>query len=770
MGETFRVSVRELVAFSYFPPDITPAEDAERMLAGGRAHRARQAGAGGESEKSLRHTFASLDADVTVYGRMDLFEDGDVPFVEEIKLGSQAHPEPLPEHWAQAVCYGAMLAQEKPCERVRLCVCYVDEAGEALSRHEETLDREGLTAALQSLLEPWTTWALRESAYRRERDASLQTLAFPYETYRKGQRELAVQVYTAIRRKKRLFASLPTGTGKSVAVLYPALKALGEGLTGKVLYLTARNTARQSPIHALERMYRQGMRARCTVLTAKEKLCPAPTRCHPDFCPRARGHYLRQGDAVDELLACTDEVWTDERILWTAERHNVCPFELALALVDVADLVLMDLNYAFDPFAQVKRLFQHRRDMTLLVDEAHHAVERVRDSLSGELDSRELVRLRAQHGKRVGRKTPYYRALTALIHELRALGEGETPPFERTLDMLPEGVTQRAEEAFGLAVQQLAWGGDAEAVDAVRMLMGFRYAAAHLDEDYAVLLEGRGRERVLTLYCLLPGKEIARVTRGLRGSVFFSATLTPLPAMKRLLGGEEEDACFALPSPFDQRHLAVVRRRVHTGYDRRESTAKQIADALCELTAARPGSYIAYFPSYAYLKLVQDCLEEAEGLPPLLVQRRDMAGDEQLAFLEAFEKEKGPKLGLCVLGGLYSEGIDLPGERLIGAAVIGMGLPVPSARLAAVRVCYERHFGDGFGYACRIPGMHKVLQAAGRVVRSETDRGIVLLLDERYYDPAYAALLSADWQLCDGDIALAAQRLEETACKRGGKG
>lgn len=768
MGETFRVSVRELVAFSYFPPDITPAEDAERMLAGGRAHRARQAGAAGESEKSLCHAFSCLGADVTVYGRMDLFEDGDVPFVEEIKLGAQARFEPLPEHWAQAVCYGAMLAREKPCERVRLCVCYVDEAGEALSRHEETLDRDALVTALQNLLEPWTACALRESAYRRDRDASLRALAFPYESYRKGQRELAVQVYTAIRRKKRLFASLPTGTGKSAAVLYPALKALGEGLTGKVLYLTARNTARQSPVHALERMYRKGLRARCTVLTAKEKLCPAPTRCHPDFCPRAKGHYLRQGDAVDELLACRDVVWTDERIHRAAEHHDVCPFELALALVELADVVLMDLNYAFDPFAQVKRLFQRRRDMTLLVDEAHHAVERVRDSLSGSLDSRELARLRAEHGKQAGRKTPYYRALTALIRALRELGGQEERSFERTLDTLPEGIAQRAEEAFGLAVQQLAQGEGA--ADAARMLMGFRYAAEHLDEDYAVLLEGRGRERTLTLYCLLPGREIARVTRGLRGAVFFSATLTPLPAMKRLLGGEEADACFSLPSPFDPRHLQVVRRRVNTGYERRESTAEQIADALRELTAARPGSYIAYFPSYAYLSLVLERLKGAENLPPLLVQRRDMEGDEQAAFLEAFEKEKGPKLGLCVLGGLYSEGIDLPGERLIGAAVVGMGLPVPSARLAAVRACYQRHFGDGFAYACRIPGMHKVLQAAGRVVRSESDRGIVLLLDDRYYDPAYAALLPDSWQLCDEDISLAAQRLEETACKEGGEG
>ena len=762
MGESFRVSVRELVAFSCFPPDIMPSADVEGMLAGAQAHRARQRDAEGEKEKALRHVFSCLGAEVLVFGRMDLFRDGDEPFVEEIKLGAGARKEPQRAHRAQAICYAAMVALEKPCGQVRLCVSYVDGDGTVLSRHEESLSDAELEKAVLELLEPWTAFALREREHCLARDESLRALAFPYDAYRKGQRELAVQVYTAIRRKKRLFATLPTGTGKSAAVLYPALKAMCEGLTGKVVYLTARNTARQSPVNTLERLCRQGMRARCTVLTAKEKLCPAPTRCHPDFCPRAAGHYLRQGDGVAELLACPDAVWTDERIRETAERHNLCPFELALALVELADVVLMDLNYAFDPFAQVKRLFQRRRDITLLVDEAHHAVERVRESLSGALDSRELARLRALSGRELGRKTAYYRALTALIRALRALGEGEER-FERTLEALPEGLVQKAQDVF---FQAAAQGGEG-AMDAARMCLGFRYALEHLDEDYAILLEGERRERTLTLYCLLPGDEIARVTRNLRGTVFFSATLDPLPAMKRLLGGDGEDACFSLPSPFDPRHLAVVRRRIATGYARREDTAGEIAAALCELTAVRPGSYIAFFPSYAYLNLVLRRLQELPGLPDLYVQRRDMGEEERGAFLEAFERQDGPRLGLCVLGGLFSEGIDLPGERLIGAAVIGMGLPTPSARLSAIRACYQRHFGDGFAYACRIPGMHKVLQAAGRVVRSEEDRGMVLLLDERYYDPVYAALLPASWRLWDEDIARAAKELEALSCENG---
>ncbi|MCI6377782.1 MAG: ATP-dependent DNA helicase [Clostridiales bacterium] len=760
MEETFRVSVRELVAFSYFPEDILPAADMESMLIGSQAHRARQATSQDEAERTIKHAFHCGETEITLYGRMDLFRDGDIPLVEEIKLGAGDAAAPLAEHRAQAVCYAAMLALEKPCGAVRICVAYVSEMGEVRQRFEETLAREGLVAEVEGLLGPYAAFARREARHRRMRDDSLKALPFPFPSYRQGQRELAVQVYTAIDRKRRLFASLPTGTGKSAAVLYPALKALGEGKTGKVAYLTARNTARQSPLNALERFYAAGMHARCMVLTAKETLCPAPTRCHPDFCPRAKGHYVRQGRAVEELLK-ENETWTDERILRAAEAHALCPFELALALSELADVILMDLNYAFDPFAQLKRLFQGRRNMTLLVDEAHHTVERVRESLSGTLDSRVLATLRAEYGKALGRANAYYRALTALIRQLRAL-EKERENGETVLDTLPEGLLAHVEAVRDEAFHTLTRGGGmtSGAAEAVRLCLPFLYAAQHLDKDYAILLERRGRERTLTLYCLLPGKEIAAVTKGLRGVIFFSATLSPLPAMKRLLGGGEEDACFSLPSPFPREHLAVVRKRVCTRYTQREESAKRVARAICEAVQARPGSYIAYFPSYAYLELVRGHLE-GDGLPTLWVQRREMGEEERAAFLNAFMEPGGARLGLCVLGGLFSEGVDLPGSRLIGAMIIGVGLPMPSARMSAVQACYHRCFGDGYAYACRFPAMHKVLQAAGRVIRSEADKGMVLLLDDRYYQPEYEALLPPEWQLYDEDIALAAKRLEE---------
>lgn len=753
MDETLRISVRELVAFSYFQPDIVPAADASAMLAGTHAHQARQAQTEGQIEKSIRHVYEADGLKLMVFGRMDSYTDGDAPLIEEIKLAHDAPQEPLPEHRAQAMCYAAMLAAEEEREAVRFCVCYVDEAGRVLASFEEKLNAAQLECEMNALLMPYTAFAAREQRHILRRDETLRAMPFPYDAYRKGQRELAVQVYTAISRRKRLFASLPTGTGKSAAVLFPSLKALGEGKTERILYLTARNTARQSPLNALERTQAMGMHARVCVLTAKEKLCPNPTRCHPDWCSRAKGHYVRRQQAIDELLDQDVLLWDDACILQAAHRHHLCPFELALRLTELADVVLMDLNYVFDPFAQIKRLYQRKARTTLLADEAHHTVDRVRESLSGVLDSRELARLRAEYGKAYGRKTPLYRQLGGLVKALRQIAMQQD---EERAEAVPDGVMPAAQSALDAA---MACAGQAGVQDVIRLLLPVAYAHEHLDEEYAILLEKHGRERAVTLYCLLPGKEIAKITKGMRGAVFFSATLQPLPAMKQLLGGGEDDACFDLPSPFPPERLAVVRQRVCTRYEQREQSAQRMADTITQAVTCYRGNWIAFFPSYAYMNLVLSRMD-TDRLPPLWIQQRDMTEEDRQAFLDAFDQADAPRLGMCVLGGLFSEGIDLPGDRLVGAAIVGVGLPVPSARVNAVRACYQQHFGDGFAFACRFPGMHKVLQAAGRVIRSENDRGMVLLLDERYFAPEYEALLPAQWRM-QASVESALRQLEE---------
>lgn len=810
---TFRVSVRELVGFTYFPPDIAPMAGVREMLAGAKAHQGRQAEQADRFavEKPIRADVPLMGETVTVYGRMDAFMDGEPPCVEEIKLRHAPPEAPQPEHLAQARLYGALLCLGAPLAAVDIRVSYVDEAGRLLREFAALETREALLSVLEGLLSPWLAFAVPERERRQLRDASLKAMAFPFPNYRAGQRELAVQVYTAITRKKRLFVSLPTGTGKSAAVLFPALKALGEGRTAQLLYLTARTTARQSPLNALELMRAQGMRARVTTLTAKEKLCPAPARCHPDDCPRAKGHFLRQPQAVQALLQ-TDEVWTDEVILRAADAQMICPFELALTLCELADVVLMDMNYAFDPFAQIIRIFKRRKDFTLLVDEAHHLLERVRESLSGSLDVKTLREYRTAMGKALGRKHPYLKPVAALLGEMKALGSMPAPPDEAAVLAQPDGAVMQAdpipsaqdaegyaappealpeatpeamaaarrapreyvldapppalveaaqallEATFALLATPVPIEARREAGPLIRRLAPFLYAAMHFDARYTALLTCRGHDRFLELFCLSPAEAIAQVTKGLRGTVFFSATLDPLPDMRALLGGTEEDACFSLSSPFPRENLAVVRRRVQTRYRHREASAQTVAACIAEAVNARAGRYIAYFPSYAYLSLVQQHLL-AMPLPPILVQESDMTEEARARFLAAFTGDDAPKLGLCVLGGLFSEGVDLPGEQLIGALVVGVGLPTPSLRLRTLQAYYEARFGDGFLYAWMIPAMQKVAQAGGRVIRTEADKGLVVLLDDRYFDPRYARLLPAHWAPREGSVMAAAHAL-----------
>jgi len=747
--KAFRISVRELVAFCFPPEDITPGGGVGDMLAGGTAHRAAQKNREGEIEKSLNHVFHLKGFTIELFGRMDAYTDGAIPLVEEMKHCRITPESPWPEHRAQALCYAAMVALlwEKP--QVRFCVSYVSLEGELLARFEECLSAEELSRQTESWLEAYLAFALREEAHREARDASLKAMGFPYPTYRNGQRELARQVYTAISRQKRLFASLPTGTGKSAAVLFPALKALGEGKTGRLLYLTARNTARQSPLEALERMLAQVMRARITVLTAKEKLCPAPARCHPDDCSRANGHYLREKEAVAELVE-KGGLWTDEVILSASDKYHLCPFELALTLTNLADVILMDLNYAFDPFAQLKRMFRVHRDMTLLIDEAHHTLDRVRESLSGELDSSVFREHRMVVGKALGRRHPYYKALSALIHAL----QNEMPPEDAPqwqAQELPDGLctlVETVQEEAAALVNHPQGMPLPDVFPIIRLCLPFLYAAQRLDgEDYAILWNAHGKERSLCLYCLSPGGEIARITAQQRGAVFFSATLSPLESMKQLLGGEEEDACFALPSPFPPENLRVYVRSLSTRYQHRADTAQQVAHLIAEMVASKRGNYIVFFPSYAYLRMVRLLLDEA-SLPPLWVQTPQMDENDREAFFQAFSSTDEPHLGLCVLGGLFSEGIDLPGEQLIGAMIVGVGLPTPSQKQTAIRQRYQELLGDGFHYACRIPGMQKVLQAGGRVIRSETDQGVLVLVDDRYREANYRYLLPDHWHLC----------------------
>ena len=745
------LSVRGLVEFTLHGEDIAPVSLRD-MQEGMLGHKARQAalGEGWEAEVPLRLTLPldGGEGELVLSGRMDGFRDGDVPIVEEIKLwqGKDPPETPAPAHRMQAVVYAHILCATRGLERAEIRVTYVSRGGAVRGLFPETLTAAECALAFDGLLRPWLRRRERLRTHALARDASLRGLRFPFETWRPGQREMAAQCYTAVKLGRRLFASMPTGTGKSAAALYPALKALGEGCSDKVFYLTARTTQRQGPLDALARMREQPLSLWTLVLDAKERQCPQrPVRCSPLTCPRAKGHYLRDAEAIEEMLGL--ETWTPEAVAALAEKHQLCPFEFSLSLCELADLVICDYNYALDPAVHLQRIFDRGVPVTLLVDEAHNLQDRVREMLSGRIEGKRARLLRAEAGKRLGRKHGLYRALTLLLRALTDLPVPEGAE-EGALDEVPESLTDGAEAVLDAWVDLQREGVWLDGFgDFCGDLLGFRRALRDGLAEHAILWEGR-RDRTVTLQALGVGAYFAAATEAACGTVCFSATLHPLADTKLLLGGAAEDACFGAPSPFPRENLLVLRQRVNTRYQGREASIPRIAEAVAAMVAAHPGRYIAFFPSYAYMRRAAEALTV-----PFAMQEPGMSLAEREAFLRPFREREGECLALCVLGGVFAEGVDLPGDCLDGVAVVGIGLPQVGVFRESLRAWHEAEGRDGFRYAYELPGLQRVAQAVGRVIRTENDRGVALLLDDRYWRQDVLALCPPHWEIRDGEAA-----------------
>lgn len=729
--EPLCLSVRALVAFSLCPPDITPMSSL-LMEKGRQAHLHRQEQSEARREMPLLWEGKVQGISLCVTGRADLCDlTADPPLIEEIKLCDDAPPpQPLPEHLAQAQCYAYILCAADGYQAVTVRVSYADVQGALRADDTQTYGFTELEQRFHALLLPYVAWQKKLLRHRKRRDNSLSLLPFPYPAYRPGQREMAAQVYTAILRRKRLFAVMPTGTGKSAAVLYPALKAQGLHHCSQIMCLTARGTAARAMEGEIARMQAQGLKLWSLSMTAKEKLCPMEeVRCHPDHCSRARGHYLRQPLGLADALRRGP--WDAKRVLAIAARHQLCPFELSLALAAVADVVIGDYNYFFDPRAHIKRVFDRPGQVAVLCDEVHNLPDRVRAMLSGSLEAPVLVRLRRDAGRALGRRGILWRTADGLLRALRM----EQP----AVDQLLSAADSLVEALAGVPAFSLESG-------LIRELLGFRDAlhrAAEAAEDYRLLWEGEGEHRRLQVLCLHFTSFLQKATGGLHGFVGYSATLQPLRQMRDLLGGDQEDACFSLPSPFPPEHMLCLQLSVNTRYQARQQSLAEVADAIRALSQGRSGKYIAFFPSYQYMEAAAGLLQDL----PLHVQQRRMGEGERREYLARFTQDEEPLLALCVLGGVFAEGIDLPGLSLIGVCVVGVGLPQVGPEREAVRLRAQQAGQPGFDVAYKWPGLHKVQQAAGRLIRSETDRGVLLLCDERYRYADYRRLLPSHWQM-----------------------
>jgi len=736
-----RMSVRAVVETTLHESDLAPASaSARRMQEGAYAHRARQQSA---MEKDYRKEVA-LCADyeaeallLHVAGRADgIYEDAHgMTVIEEIKLGKE-NQALVPAHMAQAAMYGHMLASQEGMEQIRLCVLYVDVRGGQMASYEEIKCADELRAEFDSLCAAAAAWEEKKLKRREARDLSLSGLSFPFETYRPGQRKFAANVYIALREKKRLFAQAPTGIGKTMAALYPALCAIGEGKCQRAVFLAARTTGRKSAMDAMRLLTSHGADVMTAEITAKDKICPMERRdCRPEVCPLAKGFFDRFPDALSEGL--TLQSLDREQIIRVAAKHHVCPFELSLELAMLSDVIVCDYNYVFDPLVAMDRLVQSPGGACLLVDEAHQLAPRVRDAYSAALSLDTLRELRRETGRQLGRKDGLYRALTGAIRTMKDIAAQEdfenltAPP--KPLDEAMEHVRESAGEQLSLGMGQIA-------ADSFSLANAYLFAAGRFDARYALLSSGGEKHATIELALLSAADEILAVTKHARGVVYFSATLAPFDPIKKMLGSEEGDACLFLPSPFDPAQLKARIEPIDIRYQSREKTAPQVAEAIHAHIRNNAGNTIVFFPSYAYMARIREILLGMDHTPDFIHEKRGMTEEEKNEILDSFASDKRVIL-LAVLGGAFSEGIDLPGDRLKNVIIVSTGLPQPDEKCKAMQTYYDQIGEDGFYLCMTLPGMIRVIQAAGRLIRTDTDTGTLLLIDSRFRYAGIRALL-----------------------------
>ncbi len=765
MRTTQRISVRDLVEFLLRSGDLDRRQssgrrDAQAMQAGSRIHRKlqKQMGSGYQAEVTLKYQILLEDIPVSVEGRADGIwtdENGEEPLVviDEIKgtyRDLSRMEAPVEVHLAQAKCYAYIYGQQHGQMRMGVRMIYADLETEELRYFEETYTMEELSGWFQDLMADYGKWVSFESQWQERRAESLKKLIFPFD-YREGQKDLAVSVYRTIARKKRLFIQAPTGVGKTLSVLFPALKAMGEGLASRIFYLTARTITRTVAVDALDLLRQQGMELKTVVLTAKEKLCVCEKpECDPDHCPRAKGHFDRINQAVYELWTTGPDACTREVILESAERYQVCPFELSLDLAVWVDTLICDYNYVFDPNVSLKRFFADgvREDYLFLIDEAHNLVERGREMYSASLEKEAFLQMKKLlRGKREGLTKALDGCNRYLLTLKRECESGfqilpQVGGFELQLQRLSTELDKYLEQPVPEEIRE-------QVMEFYFSVWNFLGICDRLDDNYVIYTEFSEEGHFwLHLYCVRPAENLRQCLDCGMAAIFFSATLLPVNYYKDLLTGNMEDYAVYAKSPFDPANrLLLVGTDVSSRYSRRGAAEyERMARYIHETVTVKTGNYLVFAPSYQVMEQVADrCLayEDMECIR----QESGMTEEEREAFLKEFEKERNHSLvGFCVMGGIFSEGIDLTEDRLIGALIIGTGLPQVCREREIVKEYFDKKGMDGFAYAYQYPGMNKVLQAAGRVIRTEADRGMILLMDDRFATISYQRLFPREWE------------------------
>lgn len=798
-----RVSVRQLVEFILREGDIdnrrTGGSDTA-MQEGSRIHRLIQRRMGSEyhAEVSLKYTWSTKDYDIIVEGRADgiidfdwerhiaeqevfqnkeeeqtlpALDDDKKVVIDEIK-GTYKElrriQKPIAVHLAQAKCYAYIYAEQCHLKSIGVRMTYCNLETEETKYFHEDYTFVELRNWFEELMLEYKKWSDFQFAWEKTRTQSIKALPFPF-PYREGQKELVTYVYQTIYHRRKLFIEAPTGVGKTISTVFPAVKSMGEGMAEKIFYLTAKTITRTVAQQCFTLLADQGLRMKSVILTARDKICPLEkAECNPDACPYAKGHYDRINQAMYELLQEKDH-FSRETILAYAQKHMVCPFEMSLDMSLFADAVICDYNYVFDPKVSLKRFFAEgngKKDYVFLIDEAHNLLERGREMYSASLIKENFLKVKKivkdKSQKLAKQLEKCNKELLAMKRQCETYREEELiAPFVMALTRAYSTMDEFLDEHESFTDRE-------EVLELYFEMAHFLNMYEIMDESYVsysqLLSDG---DFMLKLFCVNPAANLKQCMQKGRSTILFSATLLPIQYYKKLLGGEAQDYEVYAESTFEEeKRSLLLARDVTSKYTRRSTEEfRKIARYLYEIVHQRYGNYMVFFPSHAFLEEVYDIFMEEyydAAIMECIVQEDYMSEAKREEFLRKFEgneecnlaaqiafeieeEEEHILIGFCVMGGIFSEGIDLKRDSLIGAIIVGTGIPQVCCERELLKHYFDGQGENGFDYAYRIPGMNKVLQSAGRVIRTADDIGIVALLDERFLEYQYRRMFPREW-------------------------
>lgn len=755
------VSVRSLVEFVLQAGDLTSGgfQRRDRAQLGTRGHQRvqRSRPEGYETEVEVAYRVDGADPPMEVRGRIDGLYVNKAPVViEEIKTTTLSleliNEQHNPLHWAQAQCYAYMYAQQRQLSEINIHLTYYHLDNQKEKTFERHFTFVELETFFNDLITPYQDWFRKVYTWQSRRDQSIRELNFPYEEYRPGQREMAVTVYKAIRDNDRLYVQSPTGVGKTIATLFPAVKALGQGLASKIFYLTAKTSGRQVAEKALDDMRQSDLQLKSVTLTAKEKICFCPpVNCDPEVCVFARDYFSKMKRALNEIDL--HQAFTRPVIEEIARKYEICPFEFSLDLALWVDCIICDYNYVFDPRVYLHRFFDFGTEpYVFLVDEAHNLPDRARAMYSAELDKATVLHLQRTLKPHLPVLAKKLGAINKILLEVRKAcqAEGkdalvESDPPETLLKAIRE-FSQKAED--WLVLNQVAEFRQ-ELLEFYFLCSNYLRTADYFDTYYVSYFERQGQADLKAkLFCLDPAPMLSVPLERSLSTIFFSATLLPMDYFMKLLTGDADHPKRIFQSPFPIENVSLLLHNgISTKYAQRIDSYDAIASAIESACSVHVGNYLVFFPSYAYLSAVLERLKEKFPERQLLVQDRGMTEAARDSFLAQFSASNQETLiGLAVLGGVFGEGIDLVGERLIGTVVVGVGVPQVCLENDLIKEYFDRQNVSGFAYAYQYPGFNRVLQATGRVIRTDVDRGVIVLIDERFTHVRYRHLFPAHWR------------------------